>query len=617
MTPSNKISPNYQHTVVLKPKGNTAQKIQKNGSKQRYYYSIQEPSPQPPPIVEQNIPPHIHTRDVSNQKNYNNTVNPGTDLLVRFGIDSGPGRMVTRLLVTLLLFQPVYVALGMELEETDTNQSAVTESVTDEEDTETQEVTDEETNSSEILNQAENQNITETTDDEASEQTQETDTEENTTQTEMSSEGGTTEQVSEDTETDEDITENIDEESEDTQTEDATETDGTDEDMQENTEADTGDTQDDSPDDDADTSGGGGGSSSSDDESTDDEEGEETEDTGTSEHEDTEEDDDTASTEDGDTTSTTDEVDDDATTSSQDTTDITEDRNISQNQTNKYVFGEGDCTLVSDGEFYCVAEGPERQQMTGDPRVYAQKDREGDKEIYYFDGVEVIRITNNSYDDFAPMYDEETRRIVWQSMISDRLQIMIHELPTNVTRQITTSRQNSSNPSISEDTVVWQEWIDTNWEIMMTDVDNNGQAYEIERLTDNAIHDMFPAAYNGLITWQSERGSSWEVIVYDMHTGKQHALEKDEGTKYENPRFVLLFDSKHDNGDIETVGYDLDTGEMMELGTKSNPIPTVPVTPKDETPEALYREATSTSQLKLEQDGDDDGDGNDGDAVVL
>lgn len=277
---------------------------------------------------------------------------------------------------------------------------------------------------------------------------------------------------------------------------------------------------------------------------------------------------------------------------------------IPQNPENAFIFSDGDCTLVAEGEFYCVKNDTPRIEG-GDPRVYAEKDREGDREIYYFDGVEIRRITNNSYDDFAPVFDEETLRIVWQAMLNDRLQVMLYEIPTDTTRQITSSQQNSSNPDIEGDVVVWQEWVDTNWEIMMTNVDVAGGEFDIERLTDNAVHDMFPRAYEDLITWQSERGSSWEVIVYDLRTEKTTTLEKDEGTKYENPRFVLLFDSKHENGDVETIGYDLDTGEMMELGTRANPQPQTPASPKDEAPDALPREATAnTLKVKVGKEGD-------------
>jgi beta propeller repeat protein len=259
---------------------------------------------------------------------------------------------------------------------------------------------------------------------------------------------------------------------------------------------------------------------------------------------------------------------------------------------------------VADGEFYCIAKDAERVRP-GDPRVYAERDREGDREILYFDGVEVKRITNNNYDDFAPSFDEKTLRIVWQAMLNDRLQVMYHDIRTDTTRQITTSRQNSSNPHIKGDIIVWQEWVDNNWEIMMTNVRGDGEL-ETQRLTDNVMHDMFPQVYDGLITWQREKGRSWEVIVYDLQTGKEMALEKNSDTRYENPRFVLLFDSKHDNGDVQTIGYDLNTGEMMQLGTRSRPEPApAPITPDSETPDALAREAASSTQIKVGREGDD------------
>jgi beta propeller repeat protein len=609
-----KNSPHPHHTVILKPRGMSASKSKNNGLKQEYLHTsnISPPrsiSPKPPDVYIEDIKrPQKHTQS------YNHEKPREYDLLARFGIDSVPGRMVTRILITFLLFQPVYVAMGMEIENetyvVPVSEDAAVEKTNDTEETQEENTieaapediatldTEEGDVDSDVdsdvedgmSSQVHSENLEEIAGiDEVDETTQ------STAEIETQYGGGDEETTGEDTENNNNSTGTGEEET----NEDSL--------LDENNDA-----QEEATSTEESTSSGGGGSSQSDDS---DDTSNDAEDNNTTTSATT-----TASTTPETTATTTDSETETATSSDSETIATTSpetdelETNISQNPTSKYIFGEGDCTLVSDGEFYCVAEGPERQQMTGDPRVYAQKDREGDKEIYYFDGIEVKRITNNSYDDFAPVFDEETRRIVWQSMIQDRLQIMMHELPTNITRQVTTSRQNSSNPSISGDIVVWQEWVDTNWEIMMTDVDNNGQEFEIERLTDNAIHDMFPAAYDGLLTWQSERGSSWEVIVYDMHTGKQHALEKDEDTKYENPRFVLLFDSKHENGDVETIGYDLDTGEMMELGTKTNRIPSDPVTPKDETPEALYREATSTPQIKVE--GDDDTDSSD-DSVDL
>lgn len=482
---------------------------------------------------------------------------PASNLLVSFGIDSYLGRMVTRVLILLILFQPVYVAMGMELEETPNTTSL--------------EVSDTAPSS------AENENAPK--DDVVD------DSDIPTTTTPDPVDTPPPAPV-------EDVVPEDDEEGSSIGNEEDTS-------LGANDETDVSIPDEDSTTTDEDTSLTD--DTATGDESLDETTGEGTDDIG-----------DNQLTEEGE--DVTDEVDvvdgaslEEAIVPSDDVVDPEEEITTVQNSENKYTFGEGDCTLVADGEFYCVAEGPETQ-TSADPRVYAEKDREGDREIYYFDGVEVFRITNNSYDDFAPVFDDETLHIVWQAMLNDRLQIMVHEVPTNTTRQITTSRQNSSNPSIERDMVVWQEWVGTNWEIMMTDVDTNGQEFEIEQLTDNAVHDMFPVAYDGLVTWQRERGSSWEIVVYDLGTRKSEALKKDEDTMYENPRFVLMFDSKHENGDIETIGYDLDTGEKMELGTRANPQPKAPASPKDKSEDALPREENIVTPIKVVRD---DGDGRD------
>jgi len=548
------------HTIVLKPRVACAPSCQKNGLFSGDNNIIVHSMPKPPPNVTPKLfltSPRDGPCKQKAMETFYEQRSPASNLLVSFGIDSYLGRMVTRVLILLILFQPVYVAMGMELEETPNTTSL--------------EVSDTAPSS------AENENAPK--DDVVD------DSDIPTTTTPDPVDTPPPAPV-------EDVVPEDDEEGSSIGNEEDTS-------LGANDETDVSIPDEDSTTTDEDTSLTD--DTATGDESLDETTGEGTDDIG-----------DNQLTEEGE--DVTDEVDvvdgaslEEAIVPSDDVVDPEEEITTVQNSENKYTFGEGDCTLVADGEFYCVAEGPETQ-TSADPRVYAEKDREGDREIYYFDGVEVFRITNNSYDDFAPVFDDETLHIVWQAMLNDRLQIMVHEVPTNTTRQITTSRQNSSNPSIERDMVVWQEWVGTNWEIMMTDVDTNGQEFEIEQLTDNAVHDMFPVAYDGLVTWQRERGSSWEIVVYDLGTRKSEALKKDEDTMYENPRFVLMFDSKHENGDIETIGYDLDTGEKMELGTRANPQPKAPASPKDKSEDALPREENIVTPIKVVRD---DGDGRD------
>ncbi len=527
------------HTIVLQRRVSGVSNYQKNGLKEGHIsYSRGSPplrttqgvrvsTHSPPRKVDKQLHTHFYTPTRRN------------DLVARFGVDTFLGSMVIHILLLLMVFQPIYVAFGMEIEEVQNSEEATVEEV---QNTDLGEENVEEVSTEEVILQSGDTAQGESEDSAQIENTEINEGEEESNSTEQETLESSGEGIENDS-TNEGESEEEVPVLENDENGTLPEDEGSEESAEENENA-LGEVE------------------------------------GNQE---------IAST----TASTTEEVGG-----------LEEERPVEEkSDENKYVFSEGDCTLVSEGEFYCVANGVDRH-TDGDPQVYAQKDREGDKEIFYFDGVEVQRITNNSYDDFAPAFDDETLQIVWQGMVNDRLQIFIHDIPSNTTRQVTSGRQNSSNPNILGDIIVWQEWVDTNWEIMMTKIPNADQEFEVERITDNAVHDMFPVVYDGLLTWQSERGSSWEVVVYDIKTGKKQALEKDEDTKYENPRFVLLFDSKHDNGDVETIGYDLDTGEKMELGTKAHPEPIKPASPKDEVPDAIPQTASSTMNKVGKEDMD-------------
>ncbi len=65
--------------------------------------------------------------------------------------------------------------------------------------------------------------------------------------------------------------------------------------------------------------------------------------------------------------------------------------------------------------------------------------------------------------------------------------------------------------------------------------------------------------------------------VYDTKTKVTETVLGNEGGSIENPRFVLVYDTKYESGDVETRGYDLKTGEVLELAA-------VPVSLPEEIP---------------------------------
>ncbi len=144
-------------------------------------------------------------------------------------------------------------------------------------------------------------------------------------------------------------------------------------------------------------------------------------------------------------------------------------------------------------------------------------------------------------------------------------------------------------------------------------------------LTDNTTHDIAPSINGTHIVWQSFENEAWRMKVYDIRTGLIDTIEDTGGGSIENPRFVLVYDAKMETGDIETRGYDLKSGEVLDLASRPTPVPEEIPDP-DQTGEKRALVAPSTQpKQKTDSDENDDigtttisGTGNpdDGDLVI-
>jgi len=308
-------------------------------------------------------------------------------------------------------------------------------------------------------------------------------------------------------------------------------------------------------------------------------------------------------------------------TTATDTTPIAEIVIEEVNDENRYVFGKHECIKVEEGEFYCIevgiASSTDATSAELEYNVYSAIDSEGDKEIYFKRGDIETQVTNNFYDDDKPYYDQGSGLIVWQELVADRYQIFSYNTITGETRQITGTSFNNTNPYVYGNRIVWQGWVDTNWEIFTLKLELNTR--DIEQITSNTWNDMFPQVYESLITWQAFVDGKWQVFVYNLQDGSTKKVGESDG-QYENPRFMLVIDNKKENGDVALIGYDTTTGEVAPLGTTPAPQPQgVPESPVQDQGQAVPPEAGSTV-VKTRSDvgaggdgnGDGSGDGNDG-----
>ena len=231
-----------------------------------------------------------------------------------------------------------------------------------------------------------------------------------------------------------------------------------------------------------------------------------------------------------------------------------------------FLFSKNACVSVGDGSFYCT-EATSTPAIMGADRVFSAVDSEGDREIYIEKEGQLVTITNNLFDDDAPFYDEVSESLVWHRLIEGRYQVVSYDLTSEEERVLTHDHYNNMEPSRYDTLTVWQGWVGDDWEIMIDE--GNG----VRMLTDNTYHDIAPRIHSGYIIWQSFEENAWRVKVYDIYTGRIETIDDTEGMSLENPRFVLVYDAKHKNGDVETKGYDLQSKKIIPLSATPVSIP--------------------------------------------
>lgn len=272
--------------------------------------------------------------------------------------------------------------------------------------------------------------------------------------------------------------------------------------------------------------------------------------------------------------------------------------NTLTNDENKFSFAKNECTTAGDGTFYCMKTNNVSEAIHTD-RIFSAIDSEGDKEIYIEKNNEITPLTSNSYDDDAPYYDEVSNTAVWHRLIDGRYQIISFDFDTEEETQLTSDRFNNMEPNRFGSATVWQGWVGNDWEIFFFE---DG---ELNMLTDNTTNDITPSVSGAYVVWQSFESNAWVMKVYDIRSRTTAIIDDESGGSIENPRFVLVYDSKQMTGDIETRGYDLKSGKVIALGL-------LPVNLPDEIPDPDQtgeERALVTTITQLKPKTEDDGGG--------
>lgn len=198
-------------------------------------------------------------------------------------------------------------------------------------------------------------------------------------------------------------------------------------------------------------------------------------------------------------------------------------------------------------------------------------DTETGTEVFFFDGSENIKITNNGVTDGNAQYDEFSNKIVYQSLIDGIWQIFLYDVATDTTVQLSHDGTNNTDPQISQGQVTWQSWVDGAWEVYFYD------GLLSQRLTFNETHDIEPKISNGYVIWRyyddvefgkpdDINADAYEMFLYDSFKKERKRLTTDKiGDNSVNIEYPYIVWKKYDGNDDEIVVHYIDKGNTAFL----------------------------------------------------
>lgn len=140
-----------------------------------------------------------------------------------------------------------------------------------------------------------------------------------------------------------------------------------------------------------------------------------------------------------------------------------------------------------------------------------------DREIYYYNGAIVQRLSTNSFPDFDPQVSGN--HVTWWGGVFNDFQIYLYDGAT--VREISTGIRNQF-PQIDGQYVVWQGFDGNDDEIFLWD------GYKVTQLTDNTTGDTSPKIDGNHIVWQQSNpsdGNTQEIV---------HTFISQETASFEN-----------------------------------------------------------------------------------
>ena len=131
-----------------------------------------------------------------------------------------------------------------------------------------------------------------------------------------------------------------------------------------------------------------------------------------------------------------------------------------------------------------------------------------DQEIFFYNGISTIQLTNNSYDDFSPAISGNN--VAWVGYDGYGTDYEIFFYNGTSTTQLTNNSRDDWFPAISGNNVVWVgKDGGTDNEIFFYNGTNTTQ------LTNNSYDDLSPAISGNNVVWSGFDGTDYEIYLYN------------------------------------------------------------------------------------------------------
>lgn len=209
------------------------------------------------------------------------------------------------------------------------------------------------------------------------------------------------------------------------------------------------------------------------------------------------------------------------------------------------------------------------------------KDRSNDCDIYLYDLTTSTeyQITSDPSDQMYPDIYENT--IVWQDYRNGDWDIYKYDLSNGLPvvgsaiEQVDVGVQNVDQkyPAIDGNRVVWQDNRWGTWDIFMEVSEFSAEVYDLQeiQITTDLNNQQYPTISGDRVAWQDDRNGDWDIYSYDLSAGYERQITTDSSDQT-NPAIsgdkVVWEDIR--NGDEDIFVYDFSCNREKQLSLNSS-----------------------------------------------